>query len=67
MSILKKAVDKCEKDLIIQTLEKCRYVAQAAEILGIKRTTLVEKMRKHGITFRVVESITVDSEEKANV
>ena len=43
-------VDTFERQLIEQALEKTRGVkSRAAEMLGIKRTTLVEKMKKKNI------------------
>lgn len=45
-------LDEFEKQVIQGTLEICGGVkARAAEALGIKRTTLVEKMRRYGILF----------------
>lgn len=46
-------VDRFERDMIIKALEKSNGVKnRAAQILGIKRTTLVEKMKKKNIVFR---------------
>jgi DNA-binding NtrC family response regulator len=45
-------VDDFERNLILQALARSRGVkSRAAEMLGIKRTTLVEKMKKKSITF----------------
>ena len=39
-----------EVNLITQALEYHDYVvARAAEVLGVRRTTLVEKMKKYGL------------------
>ena len=39
-----------ERSLIVQALDLSGgVVAQAAKLLGLQRTTLVEKMRKHGL------------------
>lgn len=48
---LKPFLEKLERSLINQALERCaNVVARAADELGIRRTTLVEKMRKYGIS-----------------
>jgi DNA-binding NtrC family response regulator len=45
-------VDDFERGMILRALEKCDGVkSRAAEMLGIKRTTLVEKMKKKSILF----------------
>ena len=47
---LKQYIDSIEKALIRDALDKTGFVvAQAAVLLMIRRTTLVEKMRKFGI------------------
>ncbi|WP_040662434.1 sigma 54-interacting transcriptional regulator [Neptuniibacter caesariensis] len=47
---LKSHLETIEKALIEQALSRCEgVVARAADILQIRRTTLVEKMRKYGI------------------
>ena len=39
-----------ERSLIVQALDLSGgVVARAAKLLGLQRTTLVEKMRKHGL------------------
>ncbi len=44
---LKLVVDNFERDLILQALERTDWVKkQAAKLLGMNRTTLVEKMKK---------------------
>ena len=44
------AVTEYEKDLILQALEKTNWIKnRAAELLQIKRTTLVEKIKRYGI------------------
>lgn len=48
---LKDLLAELEIDMIHQALEQQdNVVAHAAEMLGIRRTTLVEKMRKYGMT-----------------
>jgi sigma-54 specific flagellar transcriptional regulator A len=48
---LKPFLETLEQSLIHQALERCDYVvARAADELGVRRTTLVEKMRKYGIS-----------------
>jgi sigma-54 dependent transcriptional regulator, flagellar regulatory protein len=47
---LKEYLTKLEKDLIQQALDDSNsVVARAADKLHIRRTTLVEKMRKYGL------------------
>ncbi len=47
---LNEIVDDIERKLILQALEKSRGVKKkAAELLGLNRTTLLEKMKKKGI------------------
>ncbi len=47
------AVDRYEKELIEATLAKCRGVQKrAAEMLGLKATTLNEKIKRLGIDLR---------------
>ncbi|WLD57030.1 sigma-54 dependent transcriptional regulator [Salinispirillum sp. LH 10-3-1] len=47
---LKEYLTDLEQDLILQALEDCdNVVARAAERLQLRRTTLVEKMRKYGL------------------
>jgi transcriptional regulator with GAF, ATPase, and Fis domain len=47
---LNTAVTEFEKRLIAQTLEKTRWVKnQAAKLLQLNRTTLVEKIKRHGL------------------
>lgn len=47
---MKGYLENIEQDLIEQALEACGHVvARAADKLQIRRTTLVEKMRKYGI------------------
>ncbi len=48
---LKAVLERLELSLIEQALAQCdNVVARAAELLGVRRTTLVEKMRKYGIS-----------------
>jgi DNA-binding NtrC family response regulator len=45
-----RTIAEAERDLIAATLEATRYkMAQAAEILGISRKTLLEKRKKYGL------------------
>ncbi|MEY2341109.1 sigma-54 interaction domain-containing protein [Acidithiobacillus sp. IBUN Pt1247-S3] len=47
---LKNYLEDIERKLILQALELCdQVVARAAERLGLRRTTLVEKLRKYAI------------------
>jgi sigma-54 specific flagellar transcriptional regulator A len=47
---LKEHLSQLEFDLITQALNDCQgVVARAAKRLGLRRTTLVEKMKKHGL------------------
>ncbi len=47
---LKKMVENFEKDLILEALEKTNWVKnRAAGLLGLNRTTLVEKLKKMSI------------------
>ena len=47
---LNSAVTEFEKDLIIQSLEKTKWVKnKAAKLLQLNRTTLVEKIKRHRI------------------
>ena len=49
--ILKDYLAQLEVSLIEQALERTdTVVARAAELLGMRRTTLVEKMRKYGLS-----------------
>ncbi|WP_435274280.1 sigma-54 dependent transcriptional regulator [Psychrobium sp. nBUS_13] len=48
---LKEMLSELEVDLIRQALEQQEYVvSRAADILGMRRTTLVEKMRKYSMS-----------------
>jgi two-component system response regulator PilR (NtrC family) len=47
---LNSLIDKIERDLIIQAIEKTKGVkSKAATLLGLNRTTLIEKMKKKGL------------------
>ena len=47
---LKKAVEDFERQLILQALKKTNWVKnRAASLLGLNRTTLVEKIKKLNI------------------
>jgi len=46
-------MDALEKEYLIQALERARWVkSQACKILGIQRTTLLMKMRKHKLPLQ---------------
>ena len=48
---LKDMVSNIEISMIKQALDQCGgVVAKASEVLGLRRTTLVEKMKKYGIS-----------------
>lgn len=54
---LKEYMAEIEINLITQALEYHDYVvARAAEVLGVRRTTLVEKMKKYGLNRDEVSS-----------
>ncbi len=47
---LKEFIDRIEENLLLEALERAEGVKnQAAEILGIKRTTLIEKLKKKNL------------------
>jgi DNA-binding NtrC family response regulator len=47
---LKKFMDHCEKKILLNSLQlTCGSQKNAADLLGLKPTSLFEKMRKHGI------------------
>jgi len=51
------AVTEFEKDLILQSLEKAKWVKnRAAKLLHLNRTTLVEKIKRYEITPSDVRS-----------
>jgi DNA-binding NtrC family response regulator len=48
---LNSAISDFERTLILQSLEKTKWVKnRAAQLLHLKRTTLVEKIKRHRIT-----------------
>ena len=50
---LREKIAELEMDLIRQALEmQDGVVARASELLGMRRTTLVEKMKKYGMTAK---------------
>lgn len=52
---LNSIVDSMERDLIVKALERTGGVrSRAAALLGLNRTTLIEKMKKMGIEFKRV-------------
>jgi PAS domain S-box-containing protein len=48
---LKDAVEMTEKKLLIEALEKYKVMGEAAEALGVDRTTVLRKLRKYGIPY----------------
>ncbi len=55
MASLKEFLANIERSLIIETLEKTKGdQKKAAEILGLKYTTLHEKIKRYHIYFRTV-------------
>ncbi|MBF0291224.1 MAG: hypothetical protein HQK86_03610 [Nitrospinae bacterium] len=53
---LKEAVDRYETTLILAALERCSWVKnKAATLLGLNRTTLVEKLKKKGLMNGIME------------
>jgi len=54
---LNTTVNQLEKELIIQALDKSNWVKnKAAKLLHLKRTTLVEKMKKNNISREAISS-----------
>jgi len=54
---LKKTLDELENRLILEALEKAAGVKnKAAHLLGLNRTTLIEKMKKKKISYPATES-----------
>jgi DNA-binding NtrC family response regulator len=50
---MKKLQEKTEKDTILNCLKECGYnKVQAAKMLGIHRTLLYRKIKKHGILLQ---------------
>ncbi len=48
---LKQVVEEFEKELIVEALDRTNWVKnKAAQVLGLNRTTLVEKLKKMKIT-----------------
>jgi DNA-binding NtrC family response regulator len=53
---LKEAVDRYETTIILAALERCDWVKnKAAALLGLNRTTLVEKLKKKGLLNGIPE------------
>jgi transcriptional regulator with GAF, ATPase, and Fis domain len=53
---LKEAVDRYETTIILAALERCSWVKnKAATLLGLNRTTLVEKLKKKGLMNGLAE------------
>jgi transcriptional regulator with GAF, ATPase, and Fis domain len=58
---LKDAVDRFETQLILAALERCGWVKnKAASLLGLNRTTLVEKLKKKNLLNREETSNAAD-------
>ncbi|MBF0170194.1 MAG: sigma-54-dependent Fis family transcriptional regulator [Nitrospinae bacterium] len=58
---LKEVVDRFETQLILSALERCGWVKnKAAQLLGLNRTTLVEKLKKKKLT--TPDDLTPDGE-----
>lgn len=56
---LNSLIDKIERDLILQAIQKTKGVkSKAASLLGLNRTTLIEKMKKKGL---LINPLVVDS------
>lgn len=54
---IKEYLNGLEHQLICQAMEKCGgVVTHAARRLNLRRTTLVEKLRKHGLAYREEEA-----------
>ena len=56
--VLKESIDlraeiaRCERALIVEALERTQgNKCQAARLLGLNRTTFIEKMRKYGFAL----------------
>lgn len=50
---LEETIHRLERELILQALRRTRGVKkEAAELLGMKRTTLIQKMKRNKIEFR---------------
>jgi DNA-binding NtrC family response regulator len=55
---LNKMVNSIERNMILRALEKTGGVrSKAAELLGLNRTTLIEKIKKMGIEPQRKESV----------
>jgi transcriptional regulator with PAS, ATPase and Fis domain len=46
---LKSALDKAEKYLLVEAMRKTRNTEEMAEILNVDRSTIIRKMKKHGL------------------
>jgi len=49
---LERIIEETERLIIIETLQKSKNITIAAKELGVSRSTLTRKMRKHGIKSR---------------
>jgi nitrogen regulation protein NR(I) len=58
---LNSLIDKIERDLIVQAIHRTKGVkSKAAALLGLNRTTLIEKMKKKGILLQTGSPIESD-------
>lgn len=64
MTPLRALVDQFEKELIMTTIHGCHSIAHAARVMCVNRTTLIEKMKKHGIRVSFQKRILVDKDKK---
>jgi DNA-binding protein Fis len=47
-------LDEIENNMIVQALQLSKGIkSKAASLLGLNRTTLIEKMKKKAITFNI--------------
>lgn len=59
---LRAHMERIEVDLIRQALQRTGgVVAHAAQMLGLRRTTLVEKLRKYGLDRAAIGGAAVES------
>lgn len=58
-----KFMDEIEKDIVSEALDRANgNITQAAKLLGLNRTTLVEKRRKLGFTIYPVAKKTEEKD-----
>lgn len=46
---LKDAMERFEKEILLRAMKSCRNTQEMAEVLGVDRTTITRKMKRHGI------------------